>query len=99
MARNERSEEDDAAASVRLLCASDGGFASGRAHADVSALPQLVSEPGLTTRGLFILKRLMKWKEIWKETPSLLLSQLGIVSEGVTQFEEERAICLKVLPN
>lgn len=70
-----------------------------RACADARALPQLASEPGLTTRGLFILKRLMKWKEIRKETPSLLLSQLGIVSEGVTRFEEERVICLKVLPN
>lgn len=97
MARNERSEEDDAPASVRLLCASDAGFVSGRA--DARALPQLASEPGPRTRGLFILKRLVKWKEIRKEAPSLLLSQLGIVSEGVTRFEEERVICLKVLPN
>lgn len=72
-----------------------------RVHAcvDARALPQLVSEPGLRTRALFILKCLVKWKEVREEVPSLLLSQLGIVSEGVTWFEEERVICLKVLPN
>lgn len=69
-----------------------------RACADTRALPQLVSEPGLRTRGLFILKYLVKWK-VREEVPSLLLSQLGILCEGVTWFEEERVICLKVLPN
>lgn len=102
MVRNERSEEDDAAASVRLLCHFDGGLCPAvrvRACADARALPQLVSEPGLRTRGLFILKCFVKWKEVWEKVPSLLLSQLGIVSKGVTWFEEERVICLKMLPN
>lgn len=100
MAGNGRSEKDDAAtASERLLCACDGGFVSGRAGADVRVIPQLGSETGLRSRGLFVLKCLVKWKEVREEMPSQLSSQLGIVSGGVKWFEEDRVICLKVLPN
>jgi len=70
-----------------------------RVCAEARALPQPVSEPGLKTRGLFILKCLVKWKEVREEVLSLLLSQLGIVSKGMTWFEEKGVICLKVLPN
>lgn len=47
-----------------------------RVRADVRALPQPVSEPGLRTRGLFILKCLVKWKEVLEEVPSLLLKSI-----------------------
>lgn len=82
MAGNGRSEEDDAAAaSERLLCACDGGFVSGRAGADERVIPQLGSEAGLRSRGLFILKCLVKKKEVREEVPSQLSSQLGMYLE------------------
>lgn len=95
MARNEKLEEDDDAVSVRLCRA----CLWVRACADERALPQLVPEPGLRTGRLFVLKCFIKWKEVCEEVPSLLLSHLGMVSEGMMWFEEERVICLKVLPN
>lgn len=51
------------------------------ACADVRAIPQLDSETGLKSRGLFILKCLVKWKEDREEMPSQLSSQLGMYLE------------------
>lgn len=49
-----------------------------RACANMRAVPQLGSETGLRSRGLFILKCLVKWKEVREEMPSQLSSQLGM---------------------
>lgn len=51
------------------------------ACADVRAIPQLGSETGLRSRGLFILKCLVKWKEVREEVRSQLSSQLGMYLE------------------